>query len=139
MSTPRTHVARPIIVLETYVGQLPAKAGMRMPPLCDELEQRGFVVRPASILKRIGGRTPRPGVLDKDQITAEIAKPADVDHEADTRYCRNAAGAGVVVGSVEGMAIGPGGGLWKARSRRSSAPVFAIGWSGGFTGRAGDL
>jgi len=78
-------VARPTIVLESYVGQRPSNAGAIMAPLLDELEARGFAARPAPIMRWIGGRAPRPGALDKDKTAAEITQPADTGYEAYTR------------------------------------------------------
>jgi len=77
--------ARPIIVLESYVGQRPANAGLIMEPLLDELEVRGFAVRPASVIPRLGGRAPRPGVIDRGKTAAEIMQPAEAGYEAYTR------------------------------------------------------
>src|ERR1041384_936552 len=54
----------PILVLESYVGQRPANADAVMAPLLDELEQRGFATRPASVLELAGGGAPPPGVRD---------------------------------------------------------------------------
>ena len=75
----------PIIVLESYVGQRPANANAIMAPLLDELEQHGFAAHPASVLELVGGRAPRPGVLDKDTTAAEITQPAESGYEAYTR------------------------------------------------------
>ena len=76
---------RPIIVLESYVGQRPVNAGQIMEPLLDELEVRGFAVRPASVIPRLGRRAPRPGLLDRDTTAAEIMQPAEAGYEAYTR------------------------------------------------------
>jgi hypothetical protein len=75
----------PILVLESYVGQRPADADAVMAPLLDELEQRGFATRPASILELAGGAAPRPGVLDADTTAAEITQRAESGYEAYTR------------------------------------------------------
>jgi hypothetical protein len=75
----------PILVLESYVGQRPANADAVMAPLLDELEQRGFATRPASILELAGGGAPRPGVLDADTTAAEITQRAESGYEAYTR------------------------------------------------------
>ena len=77
--------ARPIIVLESYVGQRPVNAGLIMEPLLDELEVRGFAVRPASVIPRLGGRAPRPGVIDRGKTAGEIMQPAETGYEAYTR------------------------------------------------------
>ena len=78
-------VDHPILVLESYVGQRPANADAVLAPLLDELEQRGFAARPASVLELVGGGAPRPGVLDKDTTAAEITQPAESGYEAYTR------------------------------------------------------
>ncbi|HEX3759812.1 MAG TPA: hypothetical protein VHW23_13955 [Kofleriaceae bacterium] len=75
----------PILVLESYVGQRPANADAIMAPLLDELEQRGFATRPASIAELAGGSAPRPGVLDTGTTAAEITQPAESGYEAYTR------------------------------------------------------
>lgn len=75
----------PILALESYVDQRPAHAGAVMAPLLDELEQRGFATRPASILEFAGGGAPRPGVLDADTSAAEITQRAESGYEAYTR------------------------------------------------------
>jgi len=75
----------PILVLESYVGQRPANADAVMAPLLDELEQRGFATRPASILELAGGGAPRPGVLDRDTTAAEITQRGESGYEAYTR------------------------------------------------------
>jgi hypothetical protein len=77
--------ARPIIVLESYVGQRPENAGAILEPLLDELDVRGFAARTASILPLVGGLAPRPGALDKDKTAAEITQPADTGFAAYTR------------------------------------------------------
>jgi hypothetical protein len=75
----------PILVLESYVGQRPANADAVLAPLLDELEQRGFATRPASVLELVGGSAPRPGVLDRDTTAAEITQSAESGYEAYTR------------------------------------------------------
>ena len=77
--------ARPVIVLESYVGERPATAAADLAPLLDELEARGFVTRPASVLALVGGRAPRPGALDKDRTAAELTQPAESGYAAYTR------------------------------------------------------
>ncbi len=78
-------VDHPSLVLESYVGQRPANADAVLAPLLDELEQRGFATRPASILELVGGGAPRPGVLDRDTTAAEITQSAESGYEAYTR------------------------------------------------------
>jgi len=80
-----TRTARPIIVLESYVGQRPLDADAIMGPLRDELEMRGLTAQPQPVLQRIGGRAPRPGALDKHRTAAEITQPADAGYIAYTR------------------------------------------------------
>jgi hypothetical protein len=76
---------RPIIVLESHVGQRPGNADAVLAPLFDELDRRGFAVRPAAVLELAGRGAPRPGVLDKDITAAEITQPAEAGYEAYTR------------------------------------------------------
>jgi hypothetical protein len=77
--------SRPAIVLESYVGPRPAEADAIMRPLLDELEARGFIALPGSVLQRIGGRAPRPGTLDHVHTATEITQPADAGYVAYTR------------------------------------------------------
>jgi hypothetical protein len=77
--------ARPIVVLESYVGQRPDDAGAILEPLLDELDSRGFAARPASVLHRLGRRAPRPGVLDRNRTVAEITQPVETGYAAYTR------------------------------------------------------
>jgi hypothetical protein len=76
--------ARPIIVLESYVGHRPENASVILEPLLAELEVRGFAARPASILPQLGGLVPRPGALAKDKTAAEITQAADTGFAAYT-------------------------------------------------------
>lgn len=85
VGVPIMRATRPTIVLESYVGQRPVNAGVIMAPLLDELEAHGFAVRPESVIERLGGRAPRPGVLDKDKTAAEITQPAETGYAAYTR------------------------------------------------------
>lgn len=82
---PGVRLDHPILVLESYVGQRPANADAVMAPLLDELEQRGFATRPASILELAGGGAPRPGVLDRDTTAEEITQRGESGYEAYTR------------------------------------------------------
>ena len=84
-STATGRPGRPILVLESYVGQRPEDAGAILRPLLDELDARGFVARPRSILERVGGRAPRPGALDRGRTAAEITQPAETGFAAYTR------------------------------------------------------
>jgi hypothetical protein len=84
-AAPGVRLDHPILVLESYVGQRPANADAVMAPLLDELEQRGFATRPASILELAGGGAPRPGVLDRDTTAAEITQRGEAGYEAYTR------------------------------------------------------
>jgi hypothetical protein len=76
---------RPIWVLEAHVGERPADAAALLAPLLGELEARGFAVGPAAVTARLGGRAPRPGLLDPGRTAAEIAQLADTGFEAYTR------------------------------------------------------
>jgi hypothetical protein len=83
IAVPRS--ARSVSVLEAHVGQRPADATTVLAPLFDELDARGFVSRPAAVIERLGGRAPRPGVLDPERSAADIAQLADIGYEAYTR------------------------------------------------------
>jgi len=76
---------RPLTVLEAYVGGRPDSAAAVLEPLFDELAARGLAVRPPAVVERVGGRVPRPGVLDPGRTAAEIAQLADTGYEAYTR------------------------------------------------------
>lgn len=77
--------ARPISVLEVHVGERPDNAGALLAPVLDELEARGFAVRPEAVVAAAGGPVPRPGLLDPGRTAADIAQLADTGYEAYTR------------------------------------------------------
>src|SRR3954447_15931565 len=54
----------PILVIESHTGQRPPEVAALIEKLDDELEQRGFAAKPATILRLATG-LPRPGVLDQ--------------------------------------------------------------------------
>ena len=76
---------RPIFVLEAHVGERPSAVSAILGPVLDELEQRGFVARPGSVVKQLGGRAPRPGILDGGKTAAEIAQQVESGFDAFTR------------------------------------------------------
>ncbi|HEX3474624.1 MAG TPA: hypothetical protein VHT91_06255 [Kofleriaceae bacterium] len=75
----------PILVLEAHVGTRPSELDATVGPVLDELEQRGFAARPASITRVLGGRAPRPGVLDGGKTAAEITQLVESGFDAFTR------------------------------------------------------
>ncbi|HEX3474244.1 MAG TPA: hypothetical protein VHT91_04335 [Kofleriaceae bacterium] len=62
----------PAIVLEAHAGERPAGADELLEPVIAELERRGFAARPSSIVRVLGDRAPRPGILDPSTTTAAI-------------------------------------------------------------------
>lgn len=84
--------------------------------------------RPISVLESYVGQRPEdPGAIDQDP-----------NPDAPSLY-RNTAPAGLAVGAAGLAAVGMGRWRGGARTRRSSAPVLAIGRCGGFVGWAGEL
>lgn len=75
----------PILVLEAHVGARPSELDATIGPVLDELEQRGFAAHPASITRALGGRAPRPGVLDGGKTAAEITQLVESGFDAFTR------------------------------------------------------
>lgn len=75
----------PILVLEAHVGARPSELDATIGPVLDELEQRGFAAHPASITRVLGGRAPRPGVLDGGKTAAEITQLIESGFDAFTR------------------------------------------------------
>jgi hypothetical protein len=75
----------PILVLEAHVGARPSELDATVGPVLDELEQRGFAAHPASITRVLGGRAPRPGVLDGGKTAAEITQLVESGFDAFTR------------------------------------------------------
>jgi hypothetical protein len=78
--------ARPsILVLEAHVGARPSELDATIGPVLDELERRGFAAHPASVTRALGGRAPRPGVLDGGKTAAEITQLVESGFDAFTR------------------------------------------------------
>ena len=74
-----------ILVLEAHVGARPSELDATVGPVLDELEQRGFAAHPASVTRVLGGRAPRPGVLDGGKTAAEITQLVESGFDAFTR------------------------------------------------------
>lgn len=72
------------LVFEAHVGEPSLAETMLMTRLRDELESLGLVAQPASLLKTVGGRVPRPGIADPSVTLAELAKLVDTGHNAFT-------------------------------------------------------
>jgi hypothetical protein len=75
----------PILVLEAHVGARPSELDATIGPVLDELERRGFAAHPASVTRALGGRAPRPGVLDGGKTAAEITQLVESGFDAFTR------------------------------------------------------
>lgn len=75
----------PILVLEAHVGARPSELDATIGPVLDELEQRGFAARPTTVTRVLGGRAPRPGVLDGGKTAAEITQLVESGFDAFTR------------------------------------------------------
>lgn len=73
----------PAVVLEAHVGERTSVAGIAT--VLAELEQCGLATRPASIIKLLQGRAPRPGILDADASAASILALGRSGFEAFTR------------------------------------------------------
>lgn len=73
----------PIIVLKARVGaSAPNEADSITPLLDDELEALGFAARPSTIARILGGRMPRPGILDPGLTVADIIHPIELGYDA---------------------------------------------------------
>lgn len=84
-SAPAGPAKPPILVLEAHVGARPSELEATVGPVLDELERRGFAAHPASITRALGGRAPRPGVLDGGKTAAEITQLVESGFDAFTR------------------------------------------------------
>jgi hypothetical protein len=72
------------IALEAHVGAPTAMTAV-VGPVLRELERRGFVSRPMSIRKLLGGRAPLPGILDRGMSADDIAALSDRGFDAFTQ------------------------------------------------------
>ena len=72
------------LVFEAHVGEPSLAETMLLTRLRDELESLGLVAQPASLLRTVGGRVPRPGIADPEVTLAELAKLVDTGHNAFT-------------------------------------------------------
>lgn len=84
-SAPAAPAKPPILVLEAHVGARPLELAGTVGPVLDELEQRGFAAHPDSITRVLGGRAPRPGVLDGGKTAAEITQLVESGFDAFSR------------------------------------------------------
>lgn len=72
----------PIIVLNARVGlAAPRESDLITPILDEELEARGFAAKPATIERILGGRMPRPGILDPGLTVADIIHPIELGYD----------------------------------------------------------
>ncbi len=74
----------PILVIESHTGTRPPEVGALIAKLDDELEERGFAAKPATILRLANG-LPRPGVLDPDITPVAIALDVDTAYNLFTK------------------------------------------------------
>lgn len=84
-SGPAAPAKPPILALEAHVGARPSELDATVGLVLDELERRGFAAHPASITRALGGRAPRPGVLDGGKTAAEITQLVESGFDAFTR------------------------------------------------------
>lgn len=93
----------PILVLEAHVGARPLELAATVGPVLDELEQRGFAAHPDTITRVLGGRAPRPGVLDGGKTAAEITQLVESGFDAFTRgkYKDAATSLGLAVHEIQ--------------------------------------
>lgn len=77
--------AAPILVIESHVGGRPEQAAHRLDRLLEELDQLGYAARPATIMKVVGGRMPRSGILDKGLLAEDILKEVESGYEDVTK------------------------------------------------------
>src|SRR6185503_3549646 len=66
------------IVLESHVGQRSSEAATALAPLLDELEQRGFAVRVATIEQGLPGKLGWSGVSDDGASAASMAHQIEI-------------------------------------------------------------
>lgn len=73
----------PIIVLHARVGSSAPNEIDRVTPLLDdELEAMGFAAKPSTVARMLGGRMPRPGILDPGLTVADIIHPIELGYDA---------------------------------------------------------
>lgn len=71
-----------IIVLHTRVGSLSPTPVDDVTSLVNEqFEAEGFAARPATIASLLGGRLPRPGILDPGLTAADIIHPVEIGYD----------------------------------------------------------
>jgi hypothetical protein len=69
------------IALEAHVGD-PSSQTAAVGPVLRELERRGFASSPASIIKLLGGRAPRPGIIDRGRTAEDIVAMSERGFDA---------------------------------------------------------
>lgn len=69
------------LAIESHVGERTAEAAAAISPVLDELARRGFATTSAAIAARLGGRLPRPGVLDPGATAADMLKLVERGNE----------------------------------------------------------
>lgn len=74
--------AQPIIVLKARVGVPdPNEPDPMTSGINDQFEAEGFAARPETIARLLGGRLPRPGILDRGLSAAEIMHPIELGYD----------------------------------------------------------
>lgn len=103
LSAPADSDAPPILVLASQVGDPPAAVSEWLDPLVDELERRGLAARPSTIVRVLGDRAPRPGILDRGITPGDLAARSVTGLEAyrSGAYGDAAAMLGRVVADLE--------------------------------------
>jgi hypothetical protein len=99
----------PILVIESHTGARPPEVASLIEKLDDELEQRGFAAKPATILRLASG-LPRPGVLDQDVTPAKIARDVDTGYDLFTTGGKDSyrKAVAVLAPAVEALKRNPG-------------------------------
>jgi hypothetical protein len=70
----------PIIVIKTRVGPSSVTADLTA-LIDDEFEAEGFAARPSSVESVLGGRLPRPGILDTGVTAADLMQPLTIGYD----------------------------------------------------------
>lgn len=73
-SSAARRTSKPTLVLESHAGARPARLAPLLAKVDDGLETRGHAAFPKSIISLAGPNVPRPGILDSDLTSAQIAE-----------------------------------------------------------------
>lgn len=97
----------PTLVFESHVGERTAAVAAVLEMLGDALETHGFVARPATFERLLGGRAPRPGIEDPSKTAAEIAQQVTAGLHAYVMGDFDKA-VGTLTGAIESIHHNPG-------------------------------